>query len=152
MGRTNKQWSHVIGIGIEVAAPDQIEAARRMEDARDALQARFAGAEIYPPRIDGAASRIAGSPSYKHFLLIPGRPTEVDPFNDAIVLTSDKLDTLDAEISIPIGDIDRAQRIEQSASELAVLIRQSIEAGWIPNQGKINDVASNLEKLLGLEE
>jgi hypothetical protein len=151
MGRTNKQWSHVIGIGIEVAAPDQLEAARRMEDARDALQARFAGSEIYPPRIDGTASRIAGSPIFKHFLLVPGRPTQVDPFNDAVSVTSDRLASMDAEVSIPAGERDRAQRIEQLASELVVLIRQSIDAGWMPNQGNINDTTVNLESLLNID-
>lgn len=142
MGRTNKQWRHVIGLGVEVSAPNAEEASRRIEDARDALQARFSGSEIYPPRISGSASRIAGSPTFKHFLLID-RPSEVDIFDDDVALTERNLNS-----AINQSDPSRTVRVEGAAVSLVRLLRQSIEAGWIPSHGSIVEAIGSLESAL----
>ena len=145
MGRVNKQWRHSIGIGIEVSAPDGPEASRRIEDVRDALQARFTGSEIYPPSMPGSRSRIPGSPRFGHFQLI-GKPGEVDPFDNDAALTERDLRVL---LSDDKNTSRQDDRIKYSATYLILLLRQSIKSAWIPNKGDIADSVEALESAIG---
>lgn len=134
MGRTNKTYRHTLELAVEVNAPNAEEALRRVEDVRDALQSRFGGGEIYPPRLGGSTSRIPGSPRFKQFNLIGGRPREVDPF--------------DAQDESRRGLVDDlpSERFIANAVHLASLVRQSIEAGWVPSDGSIADALAVFEK------
>lgn len=78
------QWRHTITATIEVGAPDQDEAGRRIQDALDAITERFAGIEVYR-RYDGGPRRIAGRPIFRWFRMAPGRPVEVDQFEEQAV-------------------------------------------------------------------
>lgn len=152
MGRINKQWRHTIGLGIEVSARDAPEALRRIEDVRDALQARFSGSEIYPPRIAGSRSRIAGSPTFRHFLVASGRPTEVALFEDELALAEKSLGGLDVtSLANTETKKERGAQVERAASNLAQLLRQNIDAGWIPSHGSIADAVGLLDSALNPE-
>jgi len=82
MGRINSQHRHSIRADIEVDAPNPAEASRRLEEAVEALQLRLGGAEIYGKTLPGTRSgnRLTGRPRFLRFILQPGRPTQVDPF------------------------------------------------------------------------
>lgn len=80
MGRRNRKFRHSAEMIIELDAPDNAEAGRRIEDVTDVLQLRFFGAEIYPQLQPGNPRRIAGHPRVLRITALPGLPVEVDPF------------------------------------------------------------------------
>jgi hypothetical protein len=75
--RRHESYRQEVTVTVEVKAPDAAEAARRIEDAADALNQRFTGVEIYRPW-DGGPRRVAGNPTLGKFTVAPGRPALID--------------------------------------------------------------------------
>ena len=141
MGRNQPEWYHQVIVNISVRAEDKGQAQSRFKDVLDALQARFNGLDIYPPRRDGATkgARIAGNPKFLDFLLTEGQPTTVTPFTD--------------------GFDDGAARRQPNAehriksNELLLLVAQGltriVEKGLIPEDEELDGVATRIRQLIG---
>lgn len=135
-------------VGVEFNASDQAEAGRRVEDIRDALQARFAGVEIYAPSTRKRGNRLAGSPHFRHFLTAIGRPALVDPFDDQATELIARDKAAQEPMLSEFDDGGRQAKIEEAAKHLLSIISQGTQSGWIPSQGPIAEAALGLQGLI----
>jgi hypothetical protein len=140
MGRNQPEWYHQVIVNVSLKAEDEEQAQSQFQDVLNALQARFNGLDIYPPRRDDATkgTRIAGNPKFLDFLLTEGQPTTVTPFTD--------------------GFDDGVARRQPSAEyrsksdELLCLVAQGltriIEKGLIPEDEEMDNIATHIRQLV----